>query len=322
MKPISANTSKAHVIQSDRFDGRVVVHIKGFPDADGNVLESDYFERPDRQGITWSIQVQGRFLQKQTADDILFGNTFDRPLKLPWGASAALIFMNFIDPTLEHDLLSSEPWALSPLIATMPNFTHTPSGLSPPPFPSKESIGDDISHLASLPSSPSNKSKRPRNPLTSKKRRAHFASPENRRAVQFGPDDVVTTDFCYGFITFPQLSLCLPGGMSFDLMKYWDGQPVRFVCCERPSERRSVADAHVFWCVAIERVAVRDIKANTPRGVLFALSLSGVIPLILLRPFRASPPGTQPSPMDTSSYSNLDRIVLYASRTFSVPRPS
>ena len=38
---------------------RVVVHIKGFPDEDGNVLMSDYFDRPDRQGITWSIQVQG-----------------------------------------------------------------------------------------------------------------------------------------------------------------------------------------------------------------------------------------------------------------------
>lgn len=161
---------------------------------------------------------------------------------------------SFIDPTLEHDLRSPEPWALSPLIATMPHFTYTPAGLSPPPFPSKESIGDDISHLASLPPSPSDNAKRPRSPPTPKKRRAHFASPENRRAVQFGPDDVVTTDFCYGFITFPQLSLCLPGGISFDLMKYWDGQPVRFVCCERPEDGRSVADAHVFWCVAIESV--------------------------------------------------------------------
>ena len=27
----------------------------------------------------------------------------------------------------------------------------------------------------------------------------------------------------------------LIGGLSFDLMRYWDGQPVRFVCCERAS---------------------------------------------------------------------------------------
>lgn len=47
----------------------------------------------------------------------------------------------------------------------------------------------------------------------------------------------------------------MPGGISFDLKKYWDGQPVRFVCCERPEEGVDMADAKSFWCVAIERVA-------------------------------------------------------------------
>jgi hypothetical protein len=37
--------------------------------------------------------VIGRFLKPYSADDILFGNTFDKPLKLPWGSSAALKFM-------------------------------------------------------------------------------------------------------------------------------------------------------------------------------------------------------------------------------------
>lgn len=33
---------------------------------------------------------------------------------------------SYIDPTLEHDLLSStKPWALSPLICTMPHLVHT-----------------------------------------------------------------------------------------------------------------------------------------------------------------------------------------------------
>lgn len=51
------------------------------------------------------------------------------------------------------------------------------------------------------------------------------------------------------------MSLQLPGGFSFDLMKYWDGQPVQFVCCER----KRTADGgepwgRIFWCVAIEMV--------------------------------------------------------------------
>ena len=69
---------------------------------------------------------------------------------------------------------------------------------------------------------------------------------------------MLTTDFCYGFLSFPSLALNLPGGISFDLKKYWDGQPVRFVCVER---RRRDAGAEegweddedrMFWCVVFE----------------------------------------------------------------------
>lgn len=93
-------------------------------------------------------------------------------------------------------------------------------------------------------------------------RRSYFAQREKRKDIVFGPEDVITTDFCYGFINFaPSLSLQLPGGLSFDLMRYWDGQPVRFVCCERRKEGAegdAAADGEpwgrIFWCVAIEVV--------------------------------------------------------------------
>lgn len=73
----------------------------------------------------------------------------------------------------------------------------------------------------------------------------------------------MTTDFCYGFLSFPTLALNLPGGISFDLKKYWDGQPVRFVCVERASEEDGVKDndedededaeeERMFWCVVVE----------------------------------------------------------------------
>ena len=68
---------------------------------------------------------------------------------------------------------------------------------------------------------------------------------------------MITTDFCYGFINFsPSLSLQLPGGFSLDLVKYWDGQPVRFVCCERKKVVVNGGEpwGRIFWCVAIEMV--------------------------------------------------------------------
>jgi hypothetical protein len=53
------NTGQAHTISSEHFEGKVVINIKGFTNPSGEVLSADYFDREDRKGITWSIQVQG-----------------------------------------------------------------------------------------------------------------------------------------------------------------------------------------------------------------------------------------------------------------------
>lgn len=68
---------------------------------------------------------------------------------------------------------------------------------------------------------------------------------------------MVTTDFCYDFLQFRHegVTLRLPGGLNIDLMKYWDGQPVRFVCCERLPKGARTAErpwGRVLWCVVIE----------------------------------------------------------------------
>jgi hypothetical protein len=112
----------------------------------------------------------------------------------------------------------------------MPYFAIAPSPPSPPQFkedstPFRRHLTDDTTALSSVPpfKSPS-------------ARRSYFANKLNRRAIPYHPSDVITTDFCYGFLSFPEIRLNLPGGISFDLMNYWDGQPVRFVCCERRRE--------------------------------------------------------------------------------------
>jgi len=266
LHPITVNDFKPHsCISSDVFEGQVVVHIDGFLDERGSDENStsDYFDIPERKGNTWSIQVQGRFLKPVSADDVLFGNTFDRPLKLPWGTSAALKFMNYIDPTLEHDLVSENPpWALSPLIATMPHFEHERVSASEPlpAFPphqedtiedATESLDTCLSPTASpLPDLP-----------TASQRRLYFSSKSERKALTFGPEDVITTDFAYGFILFPSLTLNFPV-VSFDLMKYWDGQPVRFVCCERAKDGKP-GPGKTFWCVVFEVVV--DEKESAGR---------------------------------------------------------
>ncbi|KAG8913639.1 hypothetical protein FRC00_001948, partial [Tulasnella sp. 408] len=90
----STDSSTAFSIKTPHFEGRIVGNIKGFVDDAGEVVTSKYFEKEDRRkdGVTWSIQIQGRFLEPISANDVMFGNTFDRPLKLPWGTAAALQF--------------------------------------------------------------------------------------------------------------------------------------------------------------------------------------------------------------------------------------
>lgn len=73
---------------------------------------------------------------------------------------------------------------------------------------------------------------------------------------------MITTDFCYGFLEFsPSLALRLPGGLSFDLVHYWDGQPVRFVCCERKNDNDGEDPwGTIFWCVSIEMADDHDMQ--------------------------------------------------------------
>jgi len=96
-------------------------------------------------------------------------------------------------------------------------------------------------------------------------RRSYFSSAAHRQAFVFGPEDVFTIDFCYGFLDFnPKLLLRIPGGISFDLMRYWDGQPVRFVCCERKKSTNDLSAGdqepwgRVFWAISIEPYGCGD----------------------------------------------------------------
>ncbi|TFK49131.1 DUF1769-domain-containing protein [Heliocybe sulcata] len=299
LEPIEVNSDKPLEIVSEAFEGKILAYIKDFTDAEGKVLEHEYFHKPERKSVSWSIQVQGRFIEPQSADDILFGNTFDHPLNLPWGSGAALKLMKYVDPTLEHDLTSqTQPWALSPLISTMPYLVHTRE--SPPPFPPSSPIADDTSHLqlamsgargpysskeaatstsslASVKSTASKASKRSKKGdreetklsfADANERRAYFAQADRRKEIVFGPEDIITTDFCYGYLDFsPSLALKLPGGISIDLMRYWDGQQVRFVCCKRrkpgdPDGKNDVPWGRMFWCVAIELVKSEEEPAS------------------------------------------------------------
>ncbi|MBW0480376.1 hypothetical protein O181_020091 [Austropuccinia psidii MF-1] len=227
---VNADQSSPFPIKSDRFEGNLTVRIKDFADFNGDIYrdsETNYFAI--YTDVTCSIQIQGRFLQLTNADDCVFGNTFDHPIRdrLPYGTAAALKAISYIDPSLENDLYSDKPWAWSPLLATM-NYIHTtplPSDDSQlPPWDPSRPIENCNSVVGNIPT----------NISKPHLRRKFFSSSANRQATQLGPRDFINAEFANGFLDFSNLALKVPVvNVSFKLEKLWDGQPVRYVCQSR-----------------------------------------------------------------------------------------
>ncbi|GAA5963675.1 hypothetical protein JCM3765_003540 [Sporobolomyces pararoseus] len=229
LSPVSVNEESIS-ISSPSFEGNVFVRLKGFKGPVGRDGKSEPGEDVPFTGDkdTWSIAFEGKFKQNVTVDDILFGNTWEKPIKsfLPYGTSAALRFVKYVDPTLSCDLYSDKPWALSPLFSTLQYLSikeeddsAVPSTFIPNPMP------EDTSVVV-----PSDKVEQVETPS---ERRSYFSQESTRQQTELKSTYLVRGDFSHGFLDFSTLSLSLPGGLSFSLAKYWNGEPVVFNCRHR-----------------------------------------------------------------------------------------
>lgn len=244
-------------ISTDLFQGRIAVRIKNFtgsdPEGVSHNKDTPYFNAGHGKGQSWSMQIQGRFLQPVNADDLVFGNEFDKPIKdhLPYGTSLALQFVRMVDPNLEHDLYANKPHAWSPYLATMPRIRSTPFEAKGdnndfeawPKFTETPNyVEDDITSLI-----PKEVAEKEKDTVANFKgidkaheyRQRFLSNRQHRQAITVGPSNIVEADFYNGFIDFNDLTLHIPfsGGLKFDLKKYWDGQPVRYICKDRKNDK-------------------------------------------------------------------------------------
>ncbi|KAI8384294.1 uncharacterized protein BYT42DRAFT_544214 [Radiomyces spectabilis] len=221
LQPVTFNDDAHPVhIKNSAFEGDVAIRIRGRP---GN---THYFDHSDD---TFCIQIRGRFLHEHlTADDILFGNQFDRPIRLPTGSSVALKFAQWFDPGLQADLYSDQPHAFSPLIVTMNRLAVTQSK-DMLAFPSDGApVEEDVTMLSFDLKSP-------------KDRKTFYTSAQNRKAVQISDDQVWCMDFGNPYLDFAKCTVRLPG-FEVDALRYWDGQPVRYVA-------KTKDDSMVFFVI-------------------------------------------------------------------------
>ncbi|KAH8556377.1 hypothetical protein BGW37DRAFT_448052 [Umbelopsis sp. PMI_123] len=199
-------------LNSDAFNGRGVVRVRDYTGVNKAAAQSSqYF---DAYSDMFSIQVQGRFLIPATADDIVFGNAFDTPLRLPPGSSIALRFAKWFDPAIELDLYADKPKAFSPLVVTMNTLKVQVSPNTLPPWPS--SSGERIDEDPSIFN------------IEAGQRRKVLCDSGKRKNFKIKPDMVFTMDFYNGYLNFDKCAIQIPG-FEIQVLKYWDGQPLRYI---------------------------------------------------------------------------------------------
>lgn len=86
-------------------------------------------------------------------------------------------------------------------------------------------------------------------------RRSYFTKAPHRSATRFGPSHLIRGDFSHGFLNFDSLSVSLPGGLSFSLAKYWNGEPVVFSC-----QKRGTGDPYFVVSFTLETDDGSEVK--------------------------------------------------------------
>ncbi|ORZ19420.1 hypothetical protein BCR42DRAFT_347943, partial [Absidia repens] len=223
------------VVDGPHFKGTIDIRLKGLNAA-------QYFEQ--QPGTSFCIHLHGRFLTSTStsADDIVFGNQFDQPLCLPRGFFLLTKFAQWWDPGLDLHLQEEQPYAYSPLIVTL-NTLHITTTSSD--AQQQKDVENDTGYTMQQ-CDPSAEISQPLlfqentqlilprydTPLSSSKRQYYFSNLENRRQVSIESDQMWIGDFCNGYLDMMNGSIQIPG-FSLDVLKYYQGQPLRFICKKR-----------------------------------------------------------------------------------------
>lgn len=259
LQQISVNNEQnPFEIDSAHFRGKVVVRVK-------TKKPLEYFKNKSRN---FSIQFSGQFKQQQPADDLVFGAVFDRKISAPYGASLAMTFANYIDPSLKSDLYCSKPWLLSPLVCAMNtlnikrisetrNITTLDHGVVGNENTLVDILADDLPPLLKEDISwpwvngkelVEDTTALNKNKLSASERRIHFTAASELKATTVGPEMLITGDFFGPVVDFNQFCVNL-GPFSFDISSYVEGQPITFVAKSKSTDQ-------IFFAVQFDQVQI------------------------------------------------------------------
>lgn len=99
------------------------------------------------------------------------------------------------------------------------------------------------------------------------KGKKHFADQKQRKLVTIDSEKLYCMDFYDAYFDFNTVSLKLPG-FTLSALKYWDGQPLRFVA--RSRDRSTVFFAVIFELLERSKLGLspRDSASAPPDDVV------------------------------------------------------
>lgn len=173
---------------------------------------SAFFEHPehhsDLYGFTFTFTPHAANISGQ---DLVFGNHFSHPIRqsLPYVFPLLLQALKWIDPSIQGDVYSDEPWLYGPALASMTAVSTNPSRAG--------AVVQEDNGLG----------------LDASERRKYFLDEGHRQEWAFKEGKTYGFGFSGPWLDFNLFAVHLPGWGGFGLLRYWDGQPVRFLLKNR-----------------------------------------------------------------------------------------
>ncbi|KAF4977129.1 hypothetical protein FZEAL_6317 [Fusarium zealandicum] len=237
---VPINTTKPITIKSDLADIELNVRIQDYKGLPRNSpTTSSYFSSEPHAYNQDQYSIAFRFTPKKPASDdgpgikatnLQFGNDFDHPIRdrLPPGFNTAMSIVRWwIDPGLDGDAYADKPHLYGPALSSF-NAIHVGNGEF------DESKGglwfDEGGDEAGLQAREDIGA-----PVTSKARMKWALKADSKEKWIFEYDRTYGFDFYNPYLDFSNFSLKLPG-FQLPIMKYWDGQGLRYVLRNKETE--------------------------------------------------------------------------------------
>ncbi|QSZ29764.1 hypothetical protein DSL72_004281 [Monilinia vaccinii-corymbosi] len=226
---VPVNQAKCVKIENELCEVDLNVRIqdyRGLPRS--SPTTSPYFDLPphDRNQDQYSIGFRFKPKRDISAEDLVFGNDFDHPIRdrLPPGFNAAFRFVKWmVDPGLDGDVYADEPYLYGPAASSFNVLYVGEGGESADAGLVFEEGGDEEGEEHRMECGI---------PEGEAARKKYFLTEANRRDWDWEEGRTYGCDFFNAYLDFNNFSLKLPG-FTMPIMKYWDGQGLRYVLKDR-----------------------------------------------------------------------------------------